>query len=322
MTNPIASILDRQPVLVIDGALATELESRGCNLKDELWSAKILLEQPETIKQLHYDYFKAGADCVITASYQATIEGLMKRGLTKEDAIELIKKSVRLAIEARDEFWADEANRVGRVKPFIAASVGPYGAYLANGSEYRGNYGLTEEQLIEFHRPRMRALIEAGADPSTGSGQGFLACETIPSPIEARALVKLLGEFQSVHAWISFSCKDEAHVCEGEKLEECIRQIESSPQVAAVGVNCTSPRFITALIQEAKKATTKPILVYPNSGESYNAEKKDWNNDPMFGSFSEHARDWYHAGARMIGGCCRTSPKDIQEIANWARSIG
>ena len=310
--NPIASILDRQPALVIDGALATELESRGYNLKDELWSAKILLEQPEAIKQLHYDYFKAGADCVITASYQATIEGFMKRGLDKEQAVDLIKKSVQLAIEARDEFWNDEANRVGQSKPFVAASVGPYGAYLADGSEYRGNYGLTEEQLIEFHRPRMKGLIEAGAD--------MLACETIPSPIEARALVKLLGEFKGVSAWISFSCRDEAHVCEGETLEECIRQVESSPQVAALGVNCTSPKFIPALILEAKKATDKPILVYPNSGESYNAEKKDWDSNPVFESFGEEAKEWYNAGARMIGGCCRTSPQDIQTIANWLRS--
>ena len=309
--NPIASILDRYPALVIDGALATELESRGYNLKDELWSAKILLEQPEAIKQLHYDYFKAGADCVITASYQATIEGFMKRGLNESQAIDLIKKSVRLAIEARDEFWSDKANQVGRAKPFVAASVGPYGAYLADGSEYRGNYGLTEEQLIEFHRPRMRALIEAGAD--------ILACETIPSPIEGRALVKLLGEFKGMSAWISFSCRDEAHVCEGEELEECIRQIESSPQVAAVGINCTSPKFIPALIREAKKATGKPILVYPNSGESYSAEKKDWNDDPVYESFGEEAKEWFNAGARLIGGCCRTSPADIQVIANWAR---
>ena len=275
--NPIASILDHQPVLVIDGALATELESRGYNIKDELWSAKILLEQPEAIKQLHYDYFKAGADCAITASYQATIEGFMKRGLNEAQAINLIKKSVRLAIDARDEFWAEEENRVGRLKPFVAASVGPYGAFLADGSEYRGNYGLTESELMDFHRPRMRALTEAGAD--------ILAFETIPSPIEARALVKLLGEFEGVSAWISFSCRDEAHVCEGQKLEKCIRQVESSPQVAAVGINCTSPEFIPWLICEAKKGTDKPILVYPNSGESYSAEKKDWNDDPAYESF-------------------------------------
>ena len=312
MTNPIASILDLQPALVIDGALATELESRGYDLTDDLWSAKILLEQPEAIKQLHYDYFKSGADCAITASYQATIEGFVKRGLNEAQAIDLIKKSVRLAIEARDEFWNDEANRVGRLKPFVAASVGPYGAYLADGSEYRGNYGLTESELMDFHRPRMRALIEAGAD--------ILACETIPTPIEARALVNLLGEFQGVHAWISFSCKDEAHVCEGEKLEACIRQIESSPQVAAVGINCTSPKFIPSLIHEAKKATNKPILVYPNSGESYDADKNDWNGDPVSHSFGEEAHQWYDAGARMIGGCCRSTVDDIEVIASWARN--
>ena len=309
--NPIASILDHQPALVIDGALATELERRGFDLNDELWSAKILIEQPEAIEQLHYDYFKAGADCVITASYQATIEGFMKRGLNETEAIELIKKSVRLAIQARDEFWADEVNRVGRSKPFVAASVGPYGAFLADGSEYRGNYGLTEEQLVDFHRPRMKALIEAGAD--------VLACETIPTPLEARALVKLLTEFEGMSAWISFSCRDEAHVCEGQKLEECIRQVEASPQVLAVGVNCTSPKFIPSLIREARKATDKPILVYPNSGESYSAEKNDWNGDPVYESFGEEARIWFEAGARLIGGCCRTSPQDIKIIASWAR---
>ncbi|HSM70223.1 MAG TPA: homocysteine S-methyltransferase family protein, partial [Anaerolineales bacterium] len=151
------------------------------------------------------------------------------------------------------------------------------------------------------------------------AGADILACETIPSPIEAQALVKLLDEFEGVHAWISFSCRDEVHVCEGEKLEVCILQIESSSQVVAVGVNCTSPRFIPALIREAKKATDKPILVYPNSGESYNAYKHEWNGDPVYKSFSEEAKNWYEAGARMIGGCCRSTVEDIQAIAEWAR---
>ena len=160
--NPIAAILDRQPALVIDGALATELERRGYDLRDKLWSAKILLEQPEAIQQLHYDYFKAGADCAITASYQATVEGFAQRGLSESESLALMQKSVFLAQEARDEFWTEEANRVGRAKPFIAASIGPYGAFLANGEEYIGNYGLTEKELMDFHRPRMKALIEAG----------------------------------------------------------------------------------------------------------------------------------------------------------------
>lgn len=312
MTNPIPSILDHQPALIVDGALATELEHRGYDLKHELWSAKILLEQPEAIQQLHYDYFKAGADCAITASYQATVAGFMKRGLNENEAIALIQKSVKLAIAARDEFWKEEANRAGRSKPFVAASVGPFGAFLADGSEYRGNYGLTEKELMDFHRPRMQALIEAGAD--------ILACETIPCLIEAQALVKLLGEFQSIHAWISFSCRDEAHICEGDPLEDCVRQIEASPHVAAVGINCTSPKYIPALIREAGKATAKPIIVYPNSGEHYDATKSDWDGQPVYESFGEEAREWYNAGARLIGGCCRTTPEDIQAIANWARA--
>ena len=312
MNNPIASILDQYPALVLDGALATELESRGYDLHDDLWSAKILLEQPEAIKQLHYDYFKSGADCAITASYQATIEGFTKRGLSEQEAVALLQKSVRLAIEARDEFWADEANREGRSKPFVAASIGPYGAFLADGSEYRGNYGLSEQELMDFHRPRMKALIEAGAD--------MLACETIPCIGEAQALVRLLDEFQSIPAWISFSCRDEVHVNEGQRLEESVRLVEANPLVAAVGVNCTSPNYIPSLIREAKKATTKPVLVYPNSGETYDAHANDWDGSPVYESFGEEAREWFKAGARLIGGCCRTTPQDIQEIAAWART--
>lgn len=310
--NLIASFLDRQPALIIDGALATELERRGYDLKDDLWSAKILLEQPEAIQQLHTDYYKAGADCAITASYQATVEGFKKRGLNEKDAIALIQKSVKLAIEARDDFWADESNRAGRSKPFVAASVGPYGAFLADGSEYCGDYGLTEKELMDFHRPRMRALIEARAD--------MLACETIPSLIEAQALAKLLKEFPNITAWFSFSARDEKHISEGQIFADCVKELESHPQIAAVGINCTSPRYVPNLIREAKRVTDKPILAYPNSGESYDATKNDWNGDPVFESFGEHAREWYDAGARMIGGCCRTTPEDISVIAGWVRN--
>jgi homocysteine S-methyltransferase len=309
--NPIASILDHHPALVIDGALASELERRGCDLKDDLWSAKILLEQPEIIKQVHLDYFKAGADCAITASYQATIEGFAKRGLREKKAIALIQKSVELAMEARDEFWAEETNRQGRSKPFVAASVGPYGAFLADGSEYRGNYGRSEKELMDFHRPRIRALVEAGAD--------ILACETIPCLLEAQAIAKLLKEFPSVTAWVSFTARGEKHISEGQVFADCVKQLEDHPQIAAIGINCTSPKHISSLILEAKKVAQKPILVYPNSGETYNAAKNEWNGDPVLHSFGEQAREWYDAGARLLGGCCRTTPEDIHVIASWAR---
>ena len=311
--NPISSILDHHSALVIDGALATELERRGYDLNDDLWSAKILLEQPEAIKQLHFDYFKAGADCAITASYQATVPGFVRHGLTEMEALALIQKSVKIAIATRDEFWADETNRAGRSKPFVAASVGPYGAFLANGEEYVGNYGLTEKELMDFHRPRMRALIEAGAD--------MLACETIPSLLEAQAIAKLLKEFPNITAWISFSARDEKHISEGQVFADCVRLLQDDPQIAAIGINCTAPKYIPSLIREGKKETDKPILVYPNLGERYDAEKNDWDGHPATESFGEEAKIWYDTGARMIGGCCRTTPEDIGVIAGWVRGM-
>lgn len=309
--NSIESILQNYPAVILDGALATELERRGADLKDKLWSAKLLIENPEMIRQLHMDYFMAGADCAITSSYQATIEGFMRRGLSEEQAIKLIQKSVQIAAEARDDFWKNEVNRISRPRPFVAASVGPYGAFLADGSEYRGNYGLTEAELIDFHRPRMKVLVDSNAD--------ILACETIPCLIEAQAIVHLLEEFPSVSAWVSFSAKDETHISNGERLADCAAWLDTHPQVTALGVNCTSPKFISSLIREAKNQTSKPILVYPNSGETYNAEIHDWNGDIFCTAFGEEARQWYEDGAQIIGGCCRTTPDDIRAIAGWVR---
>ncbi len=309
--NPISEILSQYPSVILDGALATELERRGADLKDKLWSAKLLIENPDLIRQVHYDYFAAGADCAITASYQATISGFMQRGLSEAESIALIQKSVRLAVEARDEFWSIASHHVGRPRPFVAASVGPYGAYLADGSEYRGQYGLSQMELEQFHRPRIEALIAAGPD--------LLACETIPCLIEAQAIVNVLKDFPAVSAWISFSAKDDLHINNGETMAECAAWLDVFPQVAALGVNCTSPKFMPSLIREAKSRTSKPILVYPNSGESYSSEKHDWNGDVFCTDFGNEAHNWFTNGAQMIGGCCRTTPDDIRAIAGWAR---
>lgn len=309
--DPIAPILDRQAALVIDGALATELERRGCDLADPLWSARVLLEQPALIREVHRDYFAAGADCAITASYQATVPGFRRRGIGEEQALELIRQSVRLACAARDEFWAGAANRAGRCRPLVAASVGPYGAWLADGSEYVGNYGLGRDDLMDFHRPRMRALLEGGPD--------VLACETLPSYVEAEALAALLGEFPSAMAWFSFSARDGTHVSEGRPLADCVRLLDARPQVIAVGVNCTSPRHVPSLLREAAAHTRKPLLAYPNRGERYDAGRNEWSGPAHCGSFAEEAKRWFEAGARLIGGCCRTTPDDIRAIAEWVR---
>ncbi|KAF6586994.1 MULTISPECIES: homocysteine S-methyltransferase [Paenibacillus] len=312
--NPIQRILNKFQLIVLDGAMATELERHGHDLNDSLWSAKILYEHPDSIKRVHRDYFEAGADCAITASYQATVEGYVQRGLSENEALKLIQSSVQIAVQARDEFWADvtaTASQQTRPKPLVAASVGPYGAFLADGSEYRGDYKLSEEQLMEFHRPRMKALIEAGAD--------ILACETIPCMVEARAIARLLKEFPGTYAWISFSAKDEQHISNGESIAACAKWLNEHEQVAAVGINCTLPKLIPSLIHEIHSHTDKPVVVYPNLGEEYDPVTKTWQGHTCTETFGQSARQWYEAGARMIGGCCRTQPQDIREIVAWSR---
>ncbi|HMO58666.1 MAG TPA: homocysteine S-methyltransferase [Roseiflexaceae bacterium] len=309
--NPIATILQKHPLVVLDGALATELEQRGCDLHDPLWSARVLIEAPELIRAVHADYFAAGADCAITASYQATLAGFMRRGCDEATAAELMQRAARLASEARDAFWADNANRAGRPRPFVAASIGPYGAFLADGSEYRGDYGLSEAALIAFHRPRMALLIEAGAE--------ILACETIPCLAEARAIARLLPEFPQISAWLSFSARDGEHTCYGEPIAAGAALLDSHPQIAAIGINCTPPQYIGSLVRHIRATTTKPVVVYPNSGEQYTAVTNTWSGTAAGIDFADQARSWYAAGAQVIGGCCRTTPASIRGIAAWAR---
>lgn len=304
--NPFQRFFDDGEVVILDGALATELERRGANLNDALWSARILLEDPDLIRQVHYDYLAAGADVITTASYQATFEGFARRGLDYDQAAELMRLSVRLALEARDAFWAEPANRTGRVRPLVAASVGPYGAYLADGSEYRGDYGLSVDELMAFHRPRMAVLAAARAD--------LLACETIPCEIEGEALVALLGGFPGVPAWLSFSCRSGEEVSDGGSFGACAALAERSEQVVAVGVNCTAPRYIEDLLRLARSATQKPLLCYPNSGEAWDPRNNCWIGSTGVTDFHTPALRWHAAGASLIGGCCRTTPQDIRDM--------
>lgn len=302
--NPIAQALSQTDTLILDGALATELEARGCNLADALWSAKVLMENPELIYQVHYDYFAAGAHCAITASYQATPQGFAQRGLDETQALALIRQSATLAKRARDDYRAASGSSAPLL---VAGSVGPYGAFLANGAEYRGDYALPEDEMKAFHRPRVAALLEAGVD--------LLACETLPSFAEAEALVSLLAEFPDSSAWFSFTLRDAQHISDGTPLSKVAALLNAAPQVVALGINCVALESVTPALRSLQALCDKPLLVYPNSGEQYDASSKTWHSAPSGCTLHDKFPEWQQAGARLIGGCCRTTPQDIAAIA-------
>jgi homocysteine S-methyltransferase len=315
----LSRMLDGGANLTVDGALATELEAHGCDLQDPLWSAKVLLEQPELVRRVHHDYFRAGAAVAITASYQATPLGFARRGVGEEEALERVALSVRLADEARREYLAEHTN-AGPL--LIAGSVGPYGAYLGDGSEYRGDYVLSRNEFLDFHRPRIAALVEAGAD--------FLACETLPSLPEAEALLALLGEFD-VEAWLSFTLRDGGHISDGAPLARVAALCGAQPLAVAIGVNCVPLELVSPSLDALGKATDIPLIAYPNSGESYDAGTKTWgparagdspagqhSNQPI--SLAEGAPIWRELGARLVGGCCRTTPHDILAVAELSEN--
>ncbi|MDP2435151.1 MAG: homocysteine S-methyltransferase [archaeon] len=295
-------------VLVLDGGLATELERRGFDLNDRLWSARLLLEDSgrEAIVAVHKTFLEAGARVVTTASYQASVEGYGQRGLSEEEAVELVRESVRLARRAASGF---EGRR------FVAGSVGPYGACLANGAEYRGDYGLSREEYRRFHEPRLRALLEAGCDVVT--------FETIPKLCEALALLELLSELSDRHfCWLSFSCRGDGalSIADGTPLAVCLPAVSDHPRVLAVGFNCLPPSLIPPLLTAARPLADKPFVVYPNSGETFDPSTKQWSSasssaESKLFSFSEQAHAWHLLGAHIIGGCCRTTPAVIAALS-------
>lgn len=305
MVNPgdtLSDLLQKQGFIVLDGGLATELARHGCDLNNNLWSGDVLLKNPSLIQQVHLDYFLAGADVATTSSYQVSAPGLEKAGLSTIDAANLVRRSVQLAVRARDEANAKQPNR----RRLIAGSIGSYGAFLADGSEYRGDYDLSEDEFKDFHRPRLEALIHARVD--------LLAIETIPSFRETLALAALLAEY-STKAWFSFTLRDSSHISDGASLAKIVDVLGKCDQVVAVGVNCVPPELATDAVKVLAGLTTKPLVVYPNSGESYDASNKSWDNDREQPSdLARLASEWLHLGAKFIGGCCRTTPEDIRTI--------
>ena len=304
--NPLVSFLEGQTAVILDGGLATTLEDRGYDLNDELWSAKVLLEDPEAVGLVHRDFLVAGADCLLTATYQASLPGLKKRGLELEQARAQLELAVDLAIGARDDFWSRPANRTGRKRPLVAASVGPYGAFLADGSEYNGNYGIDSAELMDFHRERWHILALGQAD--------LLACETLPSLDEAIVLLDLLDETPQRWAWFSFSCRDGKSLCSGTPFLEAVELCSAHQRVAGIGVNCTAPEFITPLLSAARAVTDLPLIAYPNSGEIFDPAGKSWRTGHAAGSLPEAASEWLSLGISVIGGCCRVGPDAIAEL--------
>lgn len=302
--SPLTTLLAENGYLVIDGAMGTELEVRGCKLNDKLWSAKVLVENPELIYQVHLDYLHAGADLLITSSYQASVPGYARRGIDRQQALALIAKSVELAKQARTDYQQE----IKHLKPIlVAGSVGPYATYLADGSEYRGDYQVQHEEILEFHRPRVMALIDAGID--------ILCFETLPVYSEIKSILMLLAEYPTMTAYMSFSLRDENHLCDGTPLSVVVELINVKPQIVAIGVNCIALDKVGAALMTLKRLTDKPLLVYPNSGEQYDPITKTWITRSDKLTLVDHIDDWLALGAKLIGGCCRTGPQDIIQIA-------
>ena len=304
-SNLFEAALAGKSSIVLDGGLATQLESQGCDIGTTLWSAGLLQSNPSAIVDAHIAFLEAGAEIIISTSYQASRSGFMSMGLSEQAADSLILSSVDLACTARQQFL--EAHPETSFTPIVAASIGPYGAAMHDGSEYTGDYKVDEDMLRKFHEDRLRLLDKCGAD--------VLACETIPICSEAEVLHDLLLQVE-LPAWVSFSCRDDRCISDGTPLQVVSKIFRQHPRVVALGINCTAPHLITSLIGEIKQvAPDKAIVVYPNSGETYEVEDNSWHGTVSPIACAAEARTWFSAGARIIGGCCRVRPKQIAALS-------
>lgn len=304
--KPLQSIINRHGSVVIDGALSTQLELLGCDLADPLWTARVLLQDPMKIQVAHEKYFEAGAQVATTATYQASLLGFKRQGYNEEVAQHLIVKAVELAKAARHQTLLRHPER-NRWDMLICGSIGPYGAYLANGAEYTGRYQLSQDEYRDFHYRRMQLLVDSGVD--------MLAIETMPRVDEIQALLEMLTEFKTT-AWVTVVLDDASHLCDGTSLERLAALVNDYDQVEAVGVNCVKREWVEPSLRHLRESTTKPLIAYPNGGGAYDPLKKEWHS--CLGvpkSWHELVPIWSGLGARCIGGCCRTLPEDIAQIA-------
>ena len=305
LLTDIRAMIDNEGPLVLDGGFGSELQARGYDVSSALWSAALVTSHPAAIVEVHRAYLDAGARCITSASYQASVPGLEAAGYDPAAIRALFSETIALACRARDEFLHD--NPDCGYRPLVAASLGPYGAYLADGSEYRGRYGVDDEVLRNFHAQRLHWLDAAGAD--------LLACETIPDLQEAKVLAQLL-ESTTTPSWVSFCCRDELSLQDGHRLEDALALFRSLPRVLALGVNCCAPGMVSGLIRNLRaQVADKLIVVYPNSGAQYDAGRKCRQGQQTAAQWSRQAAAWYRAGASIIGGCCRIGPEHIRQLA-------
>lgn len=298
---------ERDGRLTLDGGLASELERRGHDLDHPLWSARFLRENPGAVAGVIRSFAEAGADVVATATYQATLEGLEREGVDRAGAIALLRRAVRLAVEAVAEASRDS---------LVAASIGPYGAYLADGSEYRGDYGVDEAGLAAFHRERLAILADTEAD--------LVAFETFPSGPEVRAVAGLMErEHPAREAWISCSCRSGSELWDGTPVAEVAGFVEEIPQVVAFGVNCVDPAHAVELVGRVREAApSKAVIVYPNAGRGWDEAAGEWRGAETPEEFAGRAREWRRAGAAIVGGCCLATPEHIRALAETAGEGG
>ncbi len=306
MTSAVLRDLLAAGPAAIDGGLASELEARGHDLTGTLWSARLLRDDPAAIRDVHASYFSSGATVGISASYQASRPGFERNGSTAEEADRMLALSVALVREARDT-----AASSGATQPMlVAASVGPYGATLHDGSEYRGRYGVAHEDLVAFHRERLDVLVAASPD--------LLAVETVPDLDEARAVIEALQAYD-VPAWLSFSCADDATTCAGQPIEDAAELVAAAPTLDAIGINCTKPEHLGGLVARVRAAQPGlPIVVYPNAGRVWDGAASVWLGDGTDLLPRPAVTSWFDAGVSLVGGCCGLGPAAIADVAGVA----
>ena len=288
--------------------MGTELDARGVDTRNALWSALALTAAPDVVREVHADYLGAGARVITTNTYQATLPALIRSGEDVAGAREVIAAGVRLAKEAAHRFETEHPEE----PVLVAGGLGPYGAYLADGSEYTGAYDIDipeDPGFREVHLPRIEVLVGEGVD--------LFALETLPRLDEARALASMVTALApQAQCWVSFQVRpDGSTLADGTPLAEAAAWAAQEEIVVAVGINCVAPGVVARALPVLRAATGKPLVAYPNAGDLYDPATKTWQSTGDGAGIPELACSWIDAGVRLVGGCCRTRPAQIRQLA-------